>query len=58
VNGHLGHQDARDAVPPFVYKGVTYSQNWDAAGQALFANGWCACACHAARRRGRLLLLS
>ena len=39
VNGHLGHQDARDVIPPFVYKGVTYSQNWTAAGQALSANG-------------------
>lgn len=39
VHGHLGHQDARDVVAPFTYKGVTYSQNWDAAGQAIFANG-------------------
>jgi len=39
VNGHLGHQDGRDVVAPFVYKGVTYSQNWDAAGQDLMANG-------------------
>jgi hypothetical protein len=39
VNGHIGHQDARDVVPPFTHKGVTYSQNWDADGQALFANG-------------------
>lgn len=38
-NGHMGHQDARDVIPPFTYKGVTYSQNWDADGQALFANG-------------------
>lgn len=39
VNGHLGHQDARDVVAPFTYKGTTYSQNWDADGQALMANG-------------------
>jgi hypothetical protein len=39
VNGHLGHQDAHDVVPPFTYKGRTYSQNWDAAGQALLAAG-------------------
>lgn len=39
VNGHLGHQDARDIVPPFTYKGQTYSQNYDAAGAAVFANG-------------------
>ena len=39
VNGHLGHQDARDVVAPFTYRGVTYSQNYDAAGQALMANG-------------------
>ena len=39
ANGHMGHQDARDVIPPFTYKGVTYSQNWNAAGQALLANG-------------------
>ena len=39
VNGHLAHQDARDVVPPFIYEGVTYSQNWNADGQALYANG-------------------
>jgi hypothetical protein len=40
-HGHLGasHQDGRDIIPPFVYQGVTYSQNWDATGQAIFANG-------------------
>jgi hypothetical protein len=36
-HGHIGHQGDEDIVPPFVYKGVTYSQNWDAEGQALFA---------------------
>jgi hypothetical protein len=39
VSGHLAHQDQRDVVPPFTYHGRTYSQNWDAAGQALFAAG-------------------
>ena len=39
VNGHLGHQDARDIVAPFTYKGVTYSQNYDAAGAAVLGNG-------------------
>jgi len=39
VDGHLEHQDARDIIPPFVYKGVTYPQNWTAAGKALSANG-------------------
>jgi hypothetical protein len=39
VHGHLGHQDSRDIVPAFTYKGTTYSQNWDVAGQALFAAG-------------------
>jgi len=39
VHGHMGHQDARDVVPPFRFRGVTYSQNWDADGKALFANG-------------------
>lgn len=40
-NGHLGedHQSGEDIIPPFEYKGVTYSQNWDLAGQILFANG-------------------
>lgn len=40
-NGHLGgsHQDGRDIIPPFEYKGETYSQNWDAEGQAIFNNG-------------------
>jgi hypothetical protein len=39
VNGHLGHQDARDVIPPFTYKGVSYSLNWNPAGQELFAGG-------------------
>lgn len=42
-HGHIGHQGGEDIIPPFTYKGASYSQNWDAAGQALFANG-CAAA--------------
>jgi hypothetical protein len=38
-HGHLGHQDGRDIIPPFTYKGQVYSQNWNAAGQAIFNNG-------------------
>ena len=43
VNGHLKHQDQRDIVPPFTFRGRTYSQNWTTSGQAVFAAG-----CHAA----------
>ena len=28
-----------DIIPPVVYKGQTYQQNWDEAGQAIFNNG-------------------
>jgi hypothetical protein len=45
-NGHLAtsnggnagadHQGAEDIIPPFEYQGTTYSQNWDAAGMAIF----------------------
>ena len=49
-NGHLGfsHHQARDIIPPFQYdangNGVidaneTFSQNWDAAGEAIFNAG-------------------
>jgi hypothetical protein len=44
-NGHLDSShggngsDSGDIIPPFTYKGTVYSQNWDAAGQALFNNG-------------------
>jgi hypothetical protein len=40
-HGHLGssHQDGRDIIPPFTYNGQTYSQNWDAEGQAMWATG-------------------
>lgn len=37
-NGHLGHQDGRDIIPTFTYQGKQYSQNWDAAGQAIYNN--------------------
>ncbi len=42
-NGHLGdgngnHQDGEDIIPPFTYKGMEYSQNWDEQGQAIFRN--------------------
>lgn len=37
--GHVGHQGDRDVIPPFTYRGTSYSQNWDAAGQAIHANG-------------------
>jgi hypothetical protein len=40
VNGHIGHQDARDIIPPFDYQGQHYSgQNWDTTGQAIWNNG-------------------
>jgi hypothetical protein len=32
-----------DIIPPFQYNGVTYSLNWNAAGQAIWSNG-CAAA--------------
>jgi len=40
-NGHLGasHQNGRDIIPPFSFRGETNSQNWDAAGQAIYNNG-------------------
>lgn len=37
-HGHL-RQHAADIIPPFVYAGTTYSQNWDATGQAIWNNG-------------------
>lgn len=37
-HGHL-QEHAADIIPPFVYKGVTYSLNWDATGQAIWNNG-------------------
>ena len=38
-HGHIAHQHGEDIIPPFTYKGQTYSQNWDAAGQAIWNNG-------------------
>ncbi len=46
-NGHLDdgsggtkgdHQNGKDIIPPFVFLGHTYSQNWDAVGMAIFHN--------------------
>src|SRR6476659_2322189 len=38
VNGHFG-DDSGDIIPPVDYKGQSYEQNWDEAGQAIFNNG-------------------
>jgi serine protease AprX len=40
VHGHFGekHQDGKDIIPPFEYRGRTYSQNWP-QGQPVWANG-------------------
>ena len=38
VNGHFG-EDSGDIIPPVDYKGQSYEQNWDEAGQAIFNNG-------------------
>jgi hypothetical protein len=38
LNGHLSQHEA-DIIPPFTVNGVTYSQHWDAAGQAIYNNG-------------------
>jgi hypothetical protein len=41
MHGHLGehHHGARDIIPEFTFRGRTYSQNWDDAGEAVLANG-------------------
>ncbi len=39
AHAHVKHHDGDDVVPPFEYKGKTYSSNWDADGQALLARG-------------------
>ena len=38
-NGHYGvqHEGGLDVIPPFEFQGNTYSQRWDAEGQAIFA---------------------
>lgn len=36
-HGHLQHE--RDIIPPFEYRGQTFSLNWDAEGQAIWRNG-------------------
>ena len=43
-NGHYGdgrgdHQNGEDIIPPFTYQGQTYSQDWDAEGQAIYNAG-------------------
>ena len=43
-NGHYGdgrgdHQNGEDIIPPFTYQGQTYSQDWDAEGQAIYNDG-------------------
>lgn len=38
-NGHMGHQDARDIIPPFTWNGMTVSQNWDDSGKAIYDAG-------------------
>lgn len=40
-NGHLGedHQNGEDIIPPFTYKDVVYSQNWNDDGEAIFEGG-------------------
>jgi hypothetical protein len=47
VNGHLAHHDQRDIVPPFTFRGQTYSQNWTTGGRAVFSAG-----CHAVTGTG------
>jgi len=36
-NAHYPHHS--DIIPPFEFKGATYSRNWDAEGQAVWNNG-------------------
>jgi hypothetical protein len=40
-NGHYGgdHQNGEDIIPPFEWKGQTYSQNWTDAGQKIHQAG-------------------
>ena len=37
--GHAKEPKWGDIIPPSVYKGTNFQQNWDAAGQAIFNNG-------------------
>lgn len=36
---HAHHPHHADIIPPFRYRGETYSRNWDAEGRAIWANG-------------------
>jgi hypothetical protein len=37
-NGHIAHQHAEDIIPPFTFRGETYSQDWP-EGQELLEAG-------------------
>jgi len=40
IEGHYGHQDQRDIIPPFTYGGQSYpGQNWDSQGKATYDHG-------------------
>ena len=39
IAAHIAHQHGEDIIPVFTYNEVTYSQNLDAEGIALLANG-------------------
>ena len=39
VNRHLKHQDHRDIVPPFTFRGHSYAQNWTPATAQFLAAG-------------------
>ncbi len=40
VNGHAGHQDQRDFIPSFTYKGGFFAgQHYDAAGEKFVTGG-------------------
>lgn len=38
-NAHIRHHDGRDVIPPFTWRGATYSRNWTEDGRALHAAG-------------------
>ena len=39
ATAHMHHQEGRDVIPPFTFRGTTYSRNWDAAGATLYDGG-------------------